>query len=90
MRQALGGGMGAGRLPPHMVFSDRDFNESDYEALLALDETIENRKGVLRRKGEGGGAHLNVASHRGIVGRSAQLCTGWKAPRYAFVCLLDD
>ena len=36
---------GGSRLPPHLLFSDRDFNENDYEALLALDEGIENRRG---------------------------------------------
>lgn len=55
LRQALVGGFGGGRLPPHMVFSDRDFNESDYEALLALDETIENRKGAPRQLRPRGG-----------------------------------
>ena len=39
-------GMNSGRLPAHMLFSDRDFDENDYEALLALDEGIENRKGA--------------------------------------------
>jgi RING-like zinc finger len=34
------------RLPPSMLFSDRDFTADDYEALLALDEGIDNRKGV--------------------------------------------
>ena len=29
-----------------MLFSDRDFTADDYEALLALDEGIDNRKGV--------------------------------------------
>ena len=46
MRAAFAG-MSSGRLPPHLLFSDRDFNEDDYEALLALDETVENRKGAL-------------------------------------------
>ena len=41
-------GMNSGRLPAHMLFSDRDFDENDYEALLALDEGIENRKGGQR------------------------------------------
>ena len=44
MRAAFAG-ITSGRLPPHLLFSDRDFNEDDYEALLALDETVENRKG---------------------------------------------
>ena len=46
MRAAFAG-MSSGRLPPHLLFSDRDFNEDDYEALLALDDTVENRKGEL-------------------------------------------
>lgn len=33
-------------LPPHLLFSDRDFNEDDYEILLALDENIPNHKGA--------------------------------------------
>ena len=32
-----------------MLFSDRDFTADDYEALLALDEGIDNRKGVFSR-----------------------------------------
>lgn len=36
-----------GRLPPHMLLSDRDFDENDYEMLLALDEGVENRKGAV-------------------------------------------
>lgn len=46
MRAAFAG-MSNNRLPPHLLFSDRDFNEDDYEALLALDDTVENRKGDL-------------------------------------------
>ena len=38
---------GSTRLPAHLLLSDRDFNENDYEALLALDDSVENRKGVL-------------------------------------------
>lgn len=45
MRAAFAG-MSSGRLPPHLLFSDRDFNEDDYEALLALDDSVENRKGA--------------------------------------------
>lgn len=33
-------------LPPELLFSDRDFTEDDYEALLALDESVENRQGA--------------------------------------------
>ena len=43
--QAMAGLHGGSRLAPHLLFSDRDFNENDYEALLALDEGIENRRG---------------------------------------------
>jgi E3 ubiquitin-protein ligase RNF38/44 len=45
MRDAVVG-MSHGRLPPHLLFSDRDFDENDYEALLALDEGVESRKGA--------------------------------------------
>lgn len=34
------------RLAPQLMFSDRDFDENDYEALLALDDSVENRKGA--------------------------------------------
>ena len=44
--QAMAGLHGGSRLPAHLLFSDRDFNENDYEALLALDEGIENRRGA--------------------------------------------
>lgn len=46
LQQALLG-LNGGRLPPSLLFSDRDFDENDYEALLALDDTVENRKGAL-------------------------------------------
>eukprot|EP00951_Prasinocladus_malaysianus_P047763 scaffold651842_cov47-Prasinocladus_malaysianus.AAC.1 len=36
--------MRTGRLPVQLLLSDRDFDENDYEALLALDDTVENRK----------------------------------------------
>ncbi|KAK9843486.1 hypothetical protein WJX81_005373 [Elliptochloris bilobata] len=38
--------MSAQRLPPQLLFSDRDFTEADYEMLLALDEGVENRRGA--------------------------------------------
>lgn len=44
LREAMAGA-GAGRLPLHLLLSDRDFDENDYEALLALDESVESRKG---------------------------------------------
>ncbi|KAK9812241.1 hypothetical protein WJX73_006498 [Symbiochloris irregularis] len=40
------GGAAGGRLPLHLLLSDRDFDENDYEALLALDDGIESRKGA--------------------------------------------
>lgn len=46
MRAAMAGMATGSRLPPAMLFSDRDFDENDYEALLALDEGVENRKGA--------------------------------------------
>jgi hypothetical protein len=33
-------------LPPDLLWSDRDFSEEDYEALLALDEGVKSRKGA--------------------------------------------
>ncbi|EIE26828.1 hypothetical protein COCSUDRAFT_59336 [Coccomyxa subellipsoidea C-169] len=45
MREAFAG-MSQSRLPPHLLFTERDFDENDYEALLALDEAVESRKGA--------------------------------------------
>lgn len=45
MREAFAG-MSQNRLPPHLLFTERDFDENDYEALLALDEAVESRKGA--------------------------------------------
>jgi hypothetical protein len=42
IRDALAG-MTSGRLPPHLLFSDRDFDANDYEALLALDDGIKSK-----------------------------------------------
>jgi hypothetical protein len=42
MREAMLGMQAAG-LPPHMLFSDRDFGADDYEMLLRLDETVEKK-----------------------------------------------
>jgi hypothetical protein len=36
-------GASLGRLPAHMLFSDRDFTDADYDALSALDESIVRR-----------------------------------------------
>ena len=35
------------RLPLHLLLSDRDFDENDYEALLALDDNVESRNGAI-------------------------------------------
>lgn len=45
LQQAVMGARNSG-LPSELLFSDRDFTENDYEALLALDEGVENRKGA--------------------------------------------
>lgn len=45
VRHAMGALQGPGRLPAHLLFSDRDFDENDYEALLALDDSVVSRKG---------------------------------------------
>lgn len=46
----LGGHVSAvHRLPLQLLLTDRDFDEDDYELLLALDETVENRKGLKRQ-----------------------------------------
>ena len=39
-------GHSAQPLPLQLLLTDRDFDEHDYELLLALDETVENRKGA--------------------------------------------
>lgn len=33
-------------LPPHLLFTDRDFTGDDYEWLCRLDDGLENRKGA--------------------------------------------
>lgn len=48
-REAVGG-LVAGRLPLHLLFTDRDFNEDDYEMLLALDDGVENRRGASKQE----------------------------------------
>lgn len=69
-----------GRLPPHMLLSDRDFDENDYEMLLALDEGVENRKGAVSLLVQS--ACVNDR-HRGDV----NLQHFWSCPPY--VCALD-
>ncbi|GMH33463.1 hypothetical protein BSKO_01297 [Bryopsis sp. KO-2023] len=39
-------GMARSGLPPHLLFTDRDFTGEDYEFLCRLDEGVENRKGA--------------------------------------------
>ena len=45
VREQILGARDASRLPAHLLYSDRDFNENDYDALLALDDTVPSRKG---------------------------------------------
>ena len=45
LRQAMAGAAGSG-LPPGLLLSDRDFTAEDYDALLRLDDRVENRKGA--------------------------------------------
>ena len=45
LHQAVSGAR-SGMLPPELLFSDRDFTDADYEALLRLDEHVENRQGA--------------------------------------------
>lgn len=45
VRQVLGHMAEPGGFPAHLLYSDRDFDENDYEALLALDDTVQSRKG---------------------------------------------
>lgn len=48
IRDMVTGFMESG-LPPHLLFSDRDFTPDDYEALCRLDEKVENRKGASQK-----------------------------------------
>jgi len=45
MREAMVGIVNS-RLPPHLLFSDRDFDGDDYEFLSRLDDSIESKKGA--------------------------------------------
>lgn len=45
LRDAVAG-MARSGLPPALLFSDRDFTADDYEALLRLDEAVENKRGA--------------------------------------------
>lgn len=49
MREMMAAARNAG-LPPHVLFSDRDFTPEDYEALCRLDDTVENRKGATQQE----------------------------------------
>ena len=64
MDRGFGGGAG-GRLPLHLLLSDRDFDENDYEALLALDEGVESRKGGWQAcAGQGRARRGFIAQHQ--------------------------
>jgi hypothetical protein len=45
LREAVQGLQRSG-LPPHLLFSDRDFTADDYDMLCRLDETVENKRGA--------------------------------------------
>eukprot|EP00210_Caulerpa_lentillifera_P002038 g1953.t1 len=45
VREAMVGIMNS-RLPPHLLFSDRDFDGNDYEILSRLDDSVESKKGA--------------------------------------------
>eukprot|EP00210_Caulerpa_lentillifera_P000885 g856.t1 len=45
MREAMVG-FATSRLPPHLLFSDRDFDGDDYEFLSRLDDSVESKKGA--------------------------------------------
>ena len=47
MRRAWGSAPLPGRLPAHLMYSDRDFDENDYEMLLALDDGVASRRGTI-------------------------------------------
>eukprot|EP00884_Botryococcus_braunii_P015677 jgi/Botrbrau1/2793/Bobra.0125s0005.1 len=70
LQQALMGVTTGGRLPAALLFSDRDFDENDYEALLALDETIENRKGASTEAIEG----IPIVTYADMGGKAEARC----------------
>lgn len=45
VREAMVGIMNS-RLPPQLLFSDRDFDGDDYELLSRLDDSVESKKGA--------------------------------------------
>eukprot|EP00891_Asterochloris_glomerata_P003948 jgi/Astpho2/3948/Aster-x0611 len=78
MREAFAG-MNSGRLPAHMLFSDRDFDENDYEALLALDEGIENRKGAAL-------CRVSVPQVWGSIAEAAVVASRRRLPLLSLAC----
>ena len=50
IHEALAGAARAG-LPPHILFSDRDFTADDYEMLCKLDDSVESRKAAPQQVG---------------------------------------
>lgn len=48
LQQVVGGSQSG--LPPHMLLSDRDFTDADYELLLRLDEKVQSKRGAAPEK----------------------------------------
>ena len=72
IREAMAGASQAG-IPPGLLLSDRDFTADDYEALLKLDERVENRKGASSRDIEALPTHIAKGpSSRGAPASSAE------------------
>ncbi|KIY99409.1 hypothetical protein MNEG_8552 [Monoraphidium neglectum] len=49
LREAVVGLQRSG-LPPHLLFSDRDFTADDYDLLCRLDDTVDSRKGASKEQ----------------------------------------
>ena len=64
IREAMAGASQAG-IPPGLLLSDRDFTADDYEALLKLDERVENRKGASSSDIEALPTHIAKGPSRG-------------------------
>ncbi|KAG1664700.1 hypothetical protein FOA52_006675 [Chlamydomonas sp. UWO 241] len=86
MREMVAGAAASG-IPPHLLFSDRDFTADDYEALCRLDDKVENRKGANQREIDS----LPTAVARGPARRGGGGASGGDddAPPSCSICLED-
>lgn len=73
-------GMTRTGLPPHLLFTDRDFTPDDYEWLCRLDDTVENRKGASQTVIESLPTQLVEPGETEVLAGEKQRCT---------VCLED-